>query len=111
MLFKLPAQQLMAVTHNLCPKQFKRYVVNRASNDPEAAAHTARTFSLWAQNHYQPPATTSIPDALGRINTANRSAFGDLNNTQRCINTNCVDPQRAPDHPQPLPAEARRRLS
>ena len=36
--------------------------------DPEAEAHAARTFSLWAQDEYQPPVTTSVPDALGRMN-------------------------------------------
>ena len=92
MLFKLPAQQLMEVTHHQCPKQFKSYVVDRAWHDPEAASHAGRTFSLWAQDLYQPPVTTSIPDALGRINTSAREAFGNISNTQRSINSDSVDP-------------------
>ena len=97
MLFKLPAQQLMEVTHHLCPKQFKSYVVDRAWHDPEAAAHAARTFCLWAQDHYKPPATTSIPDALGRINSNATEAFGKFNQNQCNINSHPVDPRRAPD--------------
>ena len=86
MLFKLPAQQLMEVTHHQCPKQFKSYVVDRAWHDPEAASHAARTFSLWAQDLYQPPVTTSVPDALGRMNHNHESAFGKLKETQNSIN-------------------------
>ena len=82
MLFKLPAQQLMEVTHHQCPKQFKSYVVDRAWHDPEAASHAARTFSLWAQGHYHPPATTSIPDALGRIESSTREALTNISNSQ-----------------------------
>ena len=87
MLFKLPAQQLMEVTHHQCPKQFKSYVVDRAWHDPEAASHAARTFSLWAQDHYNPPVTTSLPDALGRLNSSQREGFGNLNTTQTNINS------------------------
>ena len=81
-LFKLPAQQLMEVTHHQCPKQFKSYVVDRAWHDPEAASHAARTFSLWAQGLYHPPATTSIPDALGRIESSTRAALTTISNSQ-----------------------------
>ena len=91
MLFKLPAQQLMEVTHHLCPKQFKSYVVDRAWHDPEAAAHAARTFCLWAQDHYQPPVTTSIPDALGRIHSSAREAFTNISNSQDSISSNRDD--------------------
>ena len=85
MLFKLPAQQLMEVTHHQCPKQFKSYVVDRAWHEPEAAMHAARTFSLWAQDLYQPPVTTSIPDALGRIQSSTREAFKNISNSQDSI--------------------------
>ena len=86
-LFKLPAQQLMEVTHHRCPDQFQSYVVNAAWRDPEAEAHAARTFSLWAQDHYQPPVTTSVPDALGRMNHNHESGFGSLEKTQQSINS------------------------
>ena len=87
MLFKLPAQQLIEVTHHRCPDQFQTYVVNAAWRDPEAEAHAARTFSLWAQGEYQPPVTTSVPDALGRMNHNHESGFGSLEKTQQSINS------------------------
>ena len=92
MLFKLPAQQLMEVTHHQCPKQFKHYVVDRAWHDPEAASHAGRTFSLWAQDLYQPPVTTSIPDALGRIHSSTREAFTNISNSQSSISSDRDDP-------------------
>ena len=84
----------MEVTHHRCPDQFQSYVVNAAWRDPEAEAHAARTFSLWAQGEYQPPVTTSVPDALGRITTKymvvmnhnHESAFGKLKEAQNNIN-------------------------
>ena len=58
-LFKIPAEQLMAITHHRSPAQFQTYVVNSAWRDrintrpdPEAEAHPARTFSLWASGHH-----------------------------------------------------------
>ena len=77
----------MEVTHHRCPDQIQTYVVNRGWRDPEAEAHAARTFSLWAQDEYQPPVTTSVPDALGRMNHNHESAFGSLGETQKSINT------------------------
>ena len=76
----------MEVTHHRCPDQFQSYVVNAAWRDPEAEAHAARTFSLWAQDEYQPPVTTSVPDALGRMNHNHETAFGKLKETQKNIN-------------------------
>ena len=100
MLFKLPAQQLMEVTHHRCPDQFQTYVVNAAWRDPEAEAHAARTFSLWAQDEYKPPVTSSVPDALGRMNDNNESAFGTLQQTQVTINTRShADSEGAQEYP------------
>ena len=99
-LFKIPAAQLMEVTHHQSPAQFQCYVVNAAWRDPEAEAHPARTFSLWAQDHYKPPITNSVPDALGRMKDSNDTAFGSLHKVQATISQNIfVDPQGDPDHP------------
>ena len=99
----------MEVTHHRCPDQFQSYVVNAAWRDPEAEAHAARTFSLWAQDEYQPPVTTSVPDALGRMNHNHESAFGKLKEAQDNINRSFafknpikrVDPQAAEGYPRP----------
>ena len=77
--FKLPDQQLMGVTHHRSNDQFQTYVVNAAWQGPEAEAHAARTFSLWAQDQYKAPVTACVPDALGRINESQESAFGSIN--------------------------------
>ena len=86
----------MEVTHHQCPKQFKSYVVDRAWPDPEAASHAARTFSLWAQDLYQPPDTTSIPHALARHQPSTREALTNISNSQDSITSNCADPWSAP---------------
>ena len=52
---------------------------------PEAEAHAARTFSLWAQDEYKPPVTACMPDALGRINENQESGFKNLTRTQASI--------------------------
>ena len=83
--FKLPDQQLMDVTHHRSHDQFQSYVVNASWRDPEAEAHAARTFSLWAQDEYKPPVTACMPDALGRINENQESGFKNLNRTQASI--------------------------
>ena len=99
-LFKIPDQQLMDVTHHKSHDQFQSYVVNATWRDPEAEAHAARTFSLWAQDHYKPPVTSSVPDALGRMNDNHESAFGSLKQTQVTISTIIdVDSQRTQEHP------------
>ena len=85
MLFKIPDQQLMDVTHHRSHDQFQSYVVNASWRDPEAEAHAARTFSLWAQDEYKPPVTACMPDALGRINENQESGFKNLNRTQASI--------------------------
>ena len=85
MLFKIPDQQLMDVTHHKSHDQFQSYVVNATWRDPEAEAHAARTFSLWAQDEYKPPVTACMPDALGRINENQESGFKNLNRTQASI--------------------------
>ena len=85
MLFKIPDQQLMDVTHHKTHDQFQTYVVNAAWHDPEAEAHAARTFSLWAQDQYKAPVTACVPDALGRINENQESAFGSIKRTQTTI--------------------------
>ena len=87
MLFKLPDQQLMDVTHHKSHDQFQSYVVNASWRDPEADAHAARLFSLWAQDHYKPPLTACVPAALGHIQEANKSAFGSITRTQKSINS------------------------
>ena len=68
-LFKIPAEELMEVTHHQSPEQFhmecyeKLHAVlcrqlglarsdHHARSDPEAEAHPARTFSLWASGHH-----------------------------------------------------------
>ena len=65
-------------------------------SDPEAEAHPARTFSLWASGHHtagnirnrcKPPVTNSVPDALGRMNDTHENAFGSLKQTQTNINS------------------------
>ena len=86
-LFKLPAQQLMEVTHHRCPDQFQSYVVNAAWRDPEAEAHAARTFSLWAQGQYEPPITNSLPDTLGIMDKKHESAFNSLKRSHKDINS------------------------
>ena len=85
MLFKIPDQQLMDVTHHKSHDQFQSYVVNASWRDPEAEAHAARLFSLWAQDHYTPPITACVPDALGRINESQESAFGSIKRAQTTI--------------------------
>jgi hypothetical protein len=57
--FKLPAEDLMQITHHQSPQQFQCYVVNSAwrdrintQSDPESEAHPARQFSLWASGHH-----------------------------------------------------------
>ena len=85
--FKLPAQQLMDVTHHRSHDQFQSYVVNASWRDPEAEAHAARTFSLWAQDEYKPPVTACMPDALGRINENQESGFKNLKRAQASINS------------------------
>ena len=85
--FKLPDQQLMGVTHHRSNDQFQTYVVNAAWQDPEAEAHAARTFSLWAQDQYKAPVTACVPDALGRINESQESAFGSIKRTQTTISS------------------------
>ena len=85
--FKLPDQQLMDVTHHRSHDQFQTYVVNASWRDPEAEAHAARTFSLWAQDLYKPPVTACMPDALGRMNETHESAFGSIKQAQTSINS------------------------
>jgi hypothetical protein len=97
-LFKLPAQQLMEVTHHRTPKHFKTYVVEAAWRDHEAEAHAGRTFSLWAQNHYEPPISTSVPDVLGRMNHNHATAFGNFQENQENINASAVDPGGAQEY-------------
>jgi len=75
----------MDVTHHKSHDQFQSYVVNATWRDPEAEAHAARTFSLWAQDEYKPPVTACMPDALGRINENQESGFKNLNRTQASI--------------------------
>ena len=77
----------MDVTHHRSPDQFQTYVVNASWRDPEAEAHAARTFSLWAQDEYKPPVTACVPDALGRINESQESAFGSIKRTQKSISS------------------------
>ena len=68
-------------------------------SDPEAEAHPARTFSLWASGHHKPPVTSNVPDALGRMKDSHDSAFGSLQKVQGMINqNNLVDPQGDPGH-------------
>ena len=99
----------MQITHHQSPAQFQCYVVNSAwrdrvntESDPEAEAHPARTFSLWASGHHtadnpktnqnnkrnrcKPPVTNSVPDALGRMNETHENAFGSLKQTATSIN-------------------------
>ena len=97
----------MQITHHQSPAQFQCYVVNSAwrdrvntESDPEAEAHPARTFSLWASGHHKPPVTSNVPDALGRMKDSHDSAFGSLQKVQGMINQNkLVDPQGDPGHP------------
>ena len=86
-LFKIPDQQLMDVTHHKSHDQFQAYVVNATWRDPEAEAHAARLFSLWAQDHYKPPISACVPAALGNIKETNKSAFGSIKRTQKSINS------------------------
>ena len=37
-------------------------------------------------NRCKPPVTSSVPDALGRMNDTHESAFGSLKQTQTSIN-------------------------
>ena len=97
--FKLPDQQLMDVTHHRSHDQFQSYVVNASWRDPEAEAHAARTFSLWAQDEYKPPVTACMPDALGRINENQESGFKNLKRAQASISLYTVDPPGAQEHP------------
>ena len=87
MLFKIPDQQLMDVTHHKSHDQFQSYVVNATWRDPEAEAHAARLFSLLAQDHYKPPITACVPAALGHIKETNKSAFGSIKRSQKSINS------------------------
>ena len=87
MLFKIPDQQLMDVTHHKSHDQFQSYVVNASWRDPEAEAHAARLFSLWAQDQYKPPLTACVPAALGDMKETHETAFGSIKKAQKCINS------------------------
>ena len=77
----------MAVTHHKTHDQFQTYVVNASWRDPEADAHAARLFSLWAQDHYKPPLTACVPAALGHIQETTKTAFGSITRAQKTINS------------------------
>jgi hypothetical protein len=86
-LFKIPDQQLMDVTHHKSHDQFQKYVVNATWRDPEAEGHAGRLFSLWAQDHYKPPLSACVPAALGHIDETNKSGFGSMKRAAKSINS------------------------
>ena len=100
----MPAEQLMEVTHHQSPAQFQCYVVNSAWRDriitrvpilkpkltPPAPSPSGRLATIQRAknktNRCKPPVTSSVPDALGRMNDSHESAFGRLKQTQTSIN-------------------------
>ena len=97
MYFKLPGQQLMAVTHHRCPDELQTYISSKWT-DPEEEAHAGRTFSLWAQDAYTPPITSSLPNTLDDLTEKHAAQFGVLTRSQQAINSfhHRVDAQGAP---------------
>ena len=95
--FKLPGQQLMAVTHHHCPDELQTYISSKWT-DPEEEAHAGRTFSLWAQDAYTPPITSSLPNTLDDLTEKHAAHFGVLTRSQQAINSfhHRVDAQGAP---------------
>ena len=84
--FKLPGQQLMAVTHHKCPSVFQGYISDKWA-DPEEDAHAGRTFSLWAQDEYTPPITSCLPNTIDDLASEHASHFGYLKRSHRAINS------------------------
>ena len=85
-LFKLPGQQLMAVTHHKCPNILQSYISDKWT-DPEEDAHAGRTFSLWAQEEYTPPITSSLPNTLDILASKHATQFGFLKRSHKAINS------------------------
>ena len=84
--FKHCPQQLMAITHHKCPNVFQSYISDKWA-DPEEDAHTGRTFSLWAQDEYTPPITSSLPNTINNLASKHERQFGVLTRSQRAINS------------------------
>ena len=62
-LFKIPAEQLMEVTHHRSPEQFQTYVVNSAWRDRIVTRHPILKLrrTRRARSRYGPADTTSLP--------------------------------------------------
>ena len=101
-LFQIPWESLMAVTHHKCPKQFRKYPTQTGAHSrdqmegstdltlasAERDAHIGRTFNLWASGcrstprYHTPPVVLSIPDLMARFNTESTRAWGQLSWSQ-----------------------------
>ena len=95
----------MEVTHHQSPAQFQVYDVNSAWRDrimtqdpilrpkptpperfPSGPPVITQRATQNKHNRCKPPVTSSVPDALGRMNDTHESAFGTLKQTQTNIN-------------------------